>query len=237
MDVGNATSRLRKTFRYPDDAGTDNDSEPEAMDEEGKKTRQPCSWPSQGLFKAHLSSSCVEQDRFIERIAADNAARDAQFRRLLLAFPLLTTIAYIPSLLRPSTSLFALLALTSLLSTAYLLHVQPPGYTGIPPLDAWVRRGDVGQAAADAAQLLQYTSLTSSSPLETHLPYLNIALIILVGLMGLVAGHEATAAFGWVGLGNLPALVYVVVLVADIIMGSVDPEKELSALKYQYKGA
>ncbi|KAH7320905.1 hypothetical protein B0I35DRAFT_202246 [Stachybotrys elegans] len=212
MDVGNTTSRLRRTFRYPDDTGADNDSDQEVMDEE-------------------------EQDRFIERLAADNAARDAQFRRLLLAFPLLTTIAYVPSLLHPSTSLFALLALTSLLSTAYLLHVQPPGCTGIAPLDAWIRRGDVGQATADAVNLLQHMPIVSSSPLQTYLPYLNLALVLLVGLMGLVAGREATAAFGWIGLGNLPALVYVVVLVADVIMGSVDPEKELSALKYQYKGA
>ncbi|EEY17558.1 conserved hypothetical protein [Verticillium alfalfae VaMs.102] len=38
-------------------------------------------------------------------------------------------------------------------------------------------------------------------------------------------------------LGYWPAVVYTVVLIAKVVMGSVDPEGELSALKYDYKGA
>lgn len=57
---------------------------------------------------------------------------------------------------------------------------------------------------------------------------------------GLVAGARGGGAEPWggvLGLGNLPALVYVVVLAAKMVMASVDPERELSGLKYQYKGA
>ena len=38
-------------------------------------------------------------------------------------------------------------------------------------------------------------------------------------------------------LGNLPAVVLLVVFASKAVMGSVDPERELGALKYEYKGA
>lgn len=51
-------------------------------------------------------------------------------------------------------------------------------------------------------------------------------------------GEEARAQhFGLLGLGNLPGIVYAVVVVAKLMMASVDPERELGALKYGYKGA
>lgn len=56
-------------------------------------------------------------------------------------------------------------------------------------------------------------------------------------LAGLATKSTEKASFGHVGLGNLPAIVYIVVLVAKVVMGSVDPEKELAALKYGFKGA
>lgn len=74
------------------------------------------------------------------------------------------------------------------------------------------------------------------SPLETWLPYLNLGLVVMLMLLGLVSSPEA-AGVGWVGLGNLPAIVYTVVIAAKLIMGSVDPESELTALRYEYKGA
>lgn len=55
-------------------------------------------------------------------------------------------------------------------------------------------------------------------------------------LAGWAAGSTG-AHYGWIGLGNLPALIYGIVIGAKMIMGSVDPEGELGALKYDYKGA
>ena len=79
------------------------------------------------------------------------------------------------------------------------------------------------------------------SPLQQYLPFLNIALCGLLVLAGLLSSQRSTAAvarhWGHVGLANLPALIYVVVLVAKMLMGSIDPERELSALRYEYKGA
>ena len=72
--------------------------------------------------------------------------------------------------------------------------------------------------------------------MEKYLPYLNLVLVGLLMLMGLVTKSES-ASFAWIGMGNLPAVVYGVVMLSKFVMGSVDPESELSALKYQYKGA
>lgn len=74
------------------------------------------------------------------------------------------------------------------------------------------------------------------SPLEAYLPYLNLALVGVLCLLGLVIRSDS-ASFGWIGMGNLPAIVYGVVLVSKMVMASVDPESELSSLKYEYKGA
>ncbi|KFA68664.1 hypothetical protein S40285_02647 [Stachybotrys chlorohalonatus IBT 40285] len=211
MDVKQTSARLRRTFHYPADDDSSDDSQPEVIDEE-------------------------EQDRLIERLAADNAARDAQFRRILIAIPVLATVPYLPALFRPATTFFALLTITSLLSTAYLLHVQPAGHTGIAPLDAWIRGADV-KPGANTSRLLPRGLGDSGSPLQTYLPYLNVALVLVVALMGLRHGPTAAPIVGWVGTGNLPVLIHVAILAANLMMGSVDPERELSGLRYQYKGA
>lgn len=190
-----------------------------------------------------LSLSLPEQEALIARLAAENTARNAQFRLFLLALPLLTALVYVPLLFRPRLSFLSLLSLTSLLSTAFLLYRLPPTATGIAPLDAWSRSEDVAAATREAGRRLGKrgsggNSLAfasgAKSPLDTYLPYLNFGLGLVLTLLGLVAGGERA----WlIGMWDLPAVIYGVVLVAKLVMGSVDPEKELSALKYQYKGA
>ncbi|GKT49398.1 uncharacterized protein ColSpa_09579 [Colletotrichum spaethianum] len=202
-----AAARLRRTFHYPTDDDSA-DSQPEVMDEE-------------------------EQEVLIQRLADENAARNAQFNTFLLALPLLTT---------------------------------PPGVTGIPLLDAWSRpktpRASPSSSLASSTSSISGASSSSSSyqpvrapvqtrrrrssfsfaedqksPLETYLPYLNLGLCAVLVLTGVVTRSGERHALGHVGLGNLPAIVYVVVLIAKVVMGSVDPEKELAALKYDFKGA
>ena len=69
-----------------------------------------------------------------------------------------------------------------------------------------------------------------------YLPYLNGVLVSLLVVMGLVVG-KGGGGFAWIGMGNLPAVVYAVVLMAKVVMGGVDPERELAGLKYGFKGA
>lgn len=72
------------------------------------------------------------------------------------------------------------------------------------------------------------------SPIREYLPYLNIGLCAVLGLLGMVfRGREEV----WWGFGWLPAGVYGMVLLAKVVMGSVDPEAELGGLRYEFKGA
>ncbi|KAH6621006.1 hypothetical protein B0J18DRAFT_457596 [Chaetomium sp. MPI-SDFR-AT-0129] len=93
---------------------------------------------------------------------------------------------------------------------------------------------------------------SSSSPLTRYLPFLNIALALLTLLSAflqhLVRQRQQQAqnpdhtnnSSGGVNpllLGALPGIVYAVTIGAKMVMASVDPERELSGLKYRYKGA
>ena len=74
--------------------------------------------------------------------------------------------------------------------------------------------------------------------METHLPYLNGGLCVLAVLMGWVVrrqGHEEGVSSLW--LGSLPGIIYGAVIVAKMVMAGVDPERELSVLRYEFKGA
>ncbi|OAA41334.1 hypothetical protein NOR_05412 [Metarhizium rileyi] len=206
METRSSRARLRRTFRYPDDLDT-----PEALDEQ-------------------------EQETLIADLAAQNRHANASFTTVLLLLPALSTIPYLPLLFRgPPHPVMAVLALTSLLSTAYILYTLPPAETGIAPLDAWVRSDNI-PAAREAIRRLKRGVAPDKSPLELYLPYLNCVLVGVLMLMGLVVGR-GNDGFSWAAMGNLPAVVYAVVLLTKVIMGGVDPERELLGLKYGFKGA
>lgn len=164
------------------------------------------------IYISYLTSY-PEQEAYIARLSADNKARNESYASLLLALPLLSALAFLPALAGgPAARLLALVSVTSLLSTAFLLRRFPPAVTGFDALD---RRGKV--------------KVVERSPLEAWLPRLNLCLVVLTGLLGLSGG--------WHSLGWLPGIVYAAVLAAKMVMASVDPESELSGLKYGYKGA
>ncbi|KAF3766132.1 hypothetical protein M406DRAFT_339414 [Cryphonectria parasitica EP155] len=255
MDLSQTTARLRRTFQYPTDDSS-NSVSPEALDEE-------------------------EQESLIQSLADQNASANQLYRSLLLALPILSSIPYIASLFQPLTTLPALLGLTSLASTSFLLYNLPVTETGIPLLDAWAQSGkrprarsdgthdeddhDDGQTASSSAgpsglgalnrvrQQRRTHSLSYAgprSPLEKFLPLLNIGLCVILVLSGLLASRNRAGEsdgqggdeyrrtlYGRLGLANIPAIVYAAVLVAKVVMAGVDPERELGALKYAYKGA
>ncbi|KXJ97141.1 hypothetical protein Micbo1qcDRAFT_155929 [Microdochium bolleyi] len=278
------TARIRRTFAYPSD-----DTDPAAgYDSDASDSR------------AALDEQ--EQEDLITTLAEQNEARNTQFATALLALPLLATIPYLVVLLVPRSSLsdrlIALLSVSSLGSTAYMLWTLAPGVTGIWHLDAWTAgvyasknkspasasspavfdpssdrdadysgndndnpyaaMGGLGIAARRKRRRSSASSFAvwfpaQKTPLELYLPYLNVGLCVALVLMsaakslssssngggGGSSGSASTSKLSWgdFGLGNLPAIVYAVVLLAKVVMGSVDPEKELSALRYQYKGA
>ncbi|KAK4101457.1 hypothetical protein N658DRAFT_449264 [Parathielavia hyrcaniae] len=88
------------------------------------------------------------------------------------------------------------------------------------------------------------TTNQTRSPLERHLPWLNLALASLSLLMGLLERAKAINQYqisitgvSPLLLGALPGVVYASVVGAKVVMAGVDPERELSGLKYAYKGA
>ncbi|KAI2471794.1 hypothetical protein F4781DRAFT_385856 [Annulohypoxylon bovei var. microspora] len=232
----NTTSRLRRTFAYPTDS------------------------PPPSPTSAALALDEQEQDDLISTLAQQNDARNAQFRILLLCLPAVSSLPYLFALLSPltqsasgagTTRSIALLSLTSLACTAWTLWVQAPGVTGIRVLDAWVgasgkdgagtkarSRGARDDYGGGVASSPFWAEEHRGSPLARYLPYLNLGLCAVLVLTGLLTRSGASQGhWGHVGLSNLPAIVYGVVLLAKIVMGGVDPEKELSALRYEYKGA
>lgn len=226
MDIQSTTSRLRRTFAYPSDDNRERDGE------------------SSTSSDAALDEQ--EQEDLIASLAAQNAARNAQFRLFLLALPVCSALPYLLALFRgggsssgSSSPLVAVLSLSSLASTTWMLYALPPDVTGIPRLDAWIAGGGGNAMGRNSARFA--LKQQQGSPLELYLPYLNMGLCAILVFTGFMnkSGAAAAAAGQWghVGLGNLPAIVYAVVLVAKMVMGGVDPERELSGLRYGYKGA
>lgn len=91
-------------------------------------------------------------------------------------------------------------------------------------------------------------SESSPGPLHTYLPILNLLLSFILGFLGTLIKsksrsrskilEEGTEAdIFWMGFEWLPLVIYSSVLLAKVLMGSVDPEAELGGLRYRYKGA
>lgn len=193
-----AATRLRKTFRFDDE----DHNEPEVIDEE-------------------------EQDNIIEDLIARNSGTNLRYQLYFLALPILSIIPYVP-ILFTTQRLLALLSITSLACTAYLLHFLPPGKTGIPVID--------GRNAGPQGKQREALKIDGRGPLLRYLPYLNLSLGGILLLLPLVAGGKSADIPHSQLLSYLPLAIYLFTLLVKIVMGSVDVE-ELEALKYNYKGA
>ncbi|MCJ1229594.1 hypothetical protein MMC12_006263 [Toensbergia leucococca] len=104
-----ATPHLRKTFHYPSDPSSD------------EETLSP-------------SLSSREQEVLIAKLRHENSERNDEYipttktQRILLAIPLIASTLYLPALLTsrlPAVYLLSLLSMTSLLTTAYTLLFIP----------------------------------------------------------------------------------------------------------------
>ncbi|KAK0747516.1 hypothetical protein B0T21DRAFT_397857 [Apiosordaria backusii] len=197
-----ASTRLRKTFKY--DSDSNDDDIPEVMDEQ-------------------------EQDSLITTLTHQNTTSNALTLRLLYSLPLLSTLPYLIMFISPSrpTTIFPLLALSSLGSTMCLLYSLPTTSTGFSFLDT----------PPPGASRRVKPPTAVKSPLEEYLPWLNLLLAILVGLMGLVQTRGSKGGPHPVLLGWLPGIVYGVCVGTKKMMAGVDVEGELGGLRYGYKGA
>jgi hypothetical protein len=122
-----ATTRLRKTFRYPTDE--DSDDPVEGIDEEGPHTLARILHPLPGTLPPNARAILTrppEQEKLIQTLHTTDAAKTRLYTTLLLPLPLLPTLLYLPRLTTslPAASLSAA-AIASLLATAYILYYVP----------------------------------------------------------------------------------------------------------------
>jgi hypothetical protein len=196
--------------------------------------RKVCPSPSNSASCSQTilpNSSITEQENLIRTLEKENTTRNKQFATALLALPLLSIVPYTPTLFDEHTTLLSILSITSLLSTAYLLYILPPGRTAIAYLDNLNASSSIDNPAR--RQFSQNLGL-DEGPIRQYLPYLNFGLCGLLVLLGLLVSRKIEL---WAGFGWLPVGVYGVVLLAKWMMGSVDPEGELGGLRYAFKGA
>lgn len=73
----------------------------------------------------------------------------------------------------------------------------------------------------------------AEGPIRQYLPYLNIGLCLVLGVL---ARMVSVGEGAWWVLGLLPGGVYGIVLCGKFVMGGVDPG-ELDGLRYGFKGA
>ena len=95
-----ASTRLRKTFHYPSESDSD---DPSDLDEE-------------------------HQETLIDALQTRDLSTNAFYRRAFLPLPLLALLLYIPQILVPTALrawIIALLSLTSLAGTAWILYFLP----------------------------------------------------------------------------------------------------------------
>jgi hypothetical protein len=199
-----------------------------------KKVRSHLFLPKPRAFEPHLSLanlSITEQEALIRTLEKENMTRNKQFATALLALPLLSIIPYAPTLIGRQTALLSTLSITSLLSTAHLLYVLPPGKTAISYFDSLNSLSP--REKLITRQFSTHLDL-EEGPIKQYLPYLNLGLCGVLILLGMVVGRELDL---WWGFSWLPASVYAVVLLAKWVMGNVDPEGELGGLRYEFKGA
>ncbi|RKF64099.1 hypothetical protein OnM2_021025 [Erysiphe neolycopersici] len=225
----------RRAFRYPLEDSDENNAlqADEFLDEEGRfgspttLSRNLPSKTNQLIF----TQISIEQDNLIQSLDDENTRTNQLYTRILLVISLISISPYLRTIVNPELTLFSILSITSLLSTAYLLVSLPPGQTNIAIIDY------LSQSSIQKPTTPQYISLPlpSHGPIKQVLPYLNIGLCVTLVLLGSVIQKRAGSL--WFGLCFIPIINYGAVLITACFMRSIDPQKELCTLKYEYKGA
>ena len=183
------STRLRQTFHYP---SSDSDTD---LDEE-------------------------HQETLIAALQATDARQNFLYRNIFLAIPLTGALVFLYTLLfRTSTrqqALLAILGLSSLVCTAYILHFMP--------LQAPARKGKTAVYKLEAAK----------GPVERYLLLLNAGLAALLLLAAAVSWRKHRTADAW--REALPAMILGMAMFARQQLAPLDLE-ELQKAKYDYKGA
>jgi glucan phosphoethanolaminetransferase (alkaline phosphatase superfamily) len=204
-------ARLRKTFKYPEETS---DSERDELDEQGRIHR-----PIHDMIKTDIH--WAEQEKLISTLRTKEAEQNALYNLIFSILPLTVVVPFLVYLFagRPKVSLLCLLAITSLLSTAYTMRFVP-----------------VNGESTTKRFSPRITEL--DGPIEKYFAYLNGAIAGLLLLAAWSLRRQSDSPEGlWVFL-LLPAVMLVMIMVARKSMSDVEASiVELDGMKYEYKGA
>ena len=174
-----------------------------------------------------------EQEKLIDTIQKEDASQNAQ---IILVFSILPLTVVLPFFLfvlsanaNRSHRLLCVLSISSLLASGYTMRFVP-----LPK--------DNVKRSRKTNQRLGVRVPESDGPIEEYLPVLNGVLSGLLAVAGVMLrgrhDHvEGLASIFWVFL-FVPAVMWVMVMVGRNSMGEVgEGVRELSGMKYDYKGA
>ncbi|KAJ4365154.1 hypothetical protein N0V83_008772 [Neocucurbitaria cava] len=213
-----AAQRLRKTFKYPSESD-DEDAVEAGMDEQ-------------------------DQAQLLSMLSTHDTSATHTYTLLLLILPLAPIPLYLPRLLSPSTILPSVVAIASLLATAYTLYFLP-----LPPVepeldDPQKNNGKgKGKAKMGASNVPPWEKQAAKSGRRT-VPYLSDEVADLLAeyvvtvnraVCGALALFELWQGRAWsegvmIGGGYLPGLICMIILYARTELRIIDMD-ELERLK------
>ncbi|CAK1362881.1 unnamed protein product [Cercospora beticola] len=186
-----AAARLRRTFRYPSE---DDDNEPEDLDEE-------------------------HQEKLIADLEAEDSAKNELYRKAFLGIPFIASLVFLYTFVTASSArqrLIAILGVSSLACTAYVLHFMP--------IEKPERKGKRAVYRVEAEK----------SPVEKYLVYLNAGLAALLELAAFVSWRQGRLDDAW--RESLPAIIMGLTMFVRQQLAPLDLE-ELQKARYELKGA
>jgi hypothetical protein len=211
-----ATTRLRKTFKYPSES-EDSDGSRDELDDEGNTHANIPSFTQNGSTDQHSP----EQESLISKLRSSEAEQNAQYNLIFSILPLtviLPFLFYLPSC-TPRTALFCLLAVTSLCSSSFIMRYLPMG-------------------SPNARGRAREINVEIDGPVEMYLPYLNggVSGLLLLASWSLKRHTDSQEGL-WVFL-LLPAIMFAMIMIARKSMADVEAGiSQLDSMKYNYKGA
>lgn len=244
-----ATARLRKTFQYPTDDSSS--STPEVLDEEEQDN----------LIQALSDQNATRNAQFRNAMLAIPTISTLPYFIVLVRRPeaslILPTLLGLSSLASTAWLLYAQdpteTGISALDSWVARAAQDFPDTISSGSVSSRRRRLSSSGGGSRRRRMSSFSAAAGRSgafgrryrsPLETHLPLLNAGLCALLLLMGVLIAmmrpqddRMGPQQLSRTMLACLPALVYAVVVAAKLMMASVDPERELTALKYENKGA
>ncbi len=224
-----AAQRLRKTFKYPSESD-DEDAVEAGMDEQGKPTSRyhivhfpP---PNRKEESQLTNNSNTDQAELISSLTTHDTSSTRTYTLLLLILPLAPISLYIPSLLSSSTALPSLLAIASLLASAYTLYFLPLPPQQVSIIDTRRESKKPGAKLGSYSFSAPRDSQVAGSHQRPEVPYISsevadwLAAYLTKGnivVAGCLAVHEACWGSEWghrfmIEGGYLPVLICFVVL-------------------------